>query len=60
MPYEDVRVERRRGAVYDNVIRNIPDPSDGLNIEDAAAEANTLYSNRLVDSNEQILRSEYG
>lgn len=49
----DVDKESYENIIHDNIIRNIPNPSDALSVEEGAAEQNTLYSNALVNSNGQ-------
>jgi parallel beta-helix repeat protein len=36
-------------TIHDNIVMNIPSPSDALSVENGAAEKNTIYSNVLVD-----------
>jgi hypothetical protein len=35
--------------IYDNIMIDIPDPSDALLLENGAASQNTFYSNTLFD-----------
>jgi mannuronan 5-epimerase len=45
----DVDKESYENIIHDNIIRNIPNPSDALSIEEGAARLNTIYSNVLID-----------
>jgi parallel beta-helix repeat protein len=45
----DIDVQSNENIIHDNIIRNIPNPSDALSIENGAAEQNTFYSNVLFD-----------
>jgi parallel beta-helix repeat protein len=45
----DVDKESYENKIHDNIIRNIPNPSDALSVEEKAAEQNTIYSNVLID-----------
>lgn len=42
-------------TIFNNIMRNIPDQSDALFLEEGAAEQNTLYSNILIDSDGNMI-----
>jgi parallel beta-helix repeat protein len=45
----DVDNESYENIIHNNIIKNIPNPSDALSVEEEEAEQNTLYSNTLVN-----------
>lgn len=47
----DIDAQSNENIINNNIIRNIPNPSDALYVEEGATEQNTLYSNILVASN---------
>lgn len=47
----DIDVQSNENIIHDNIIRNIPNLSDALYVEEGATKQNTLYSNILVSSN---------
>jgi len=51
----DLDEESFENIIHDNTIIDIPDPSVALDIEEGAEEQNTLYSNVLIDSNNEQL-----
>jgi mannuronan 5-epimerase len=46
----DVDAQSNDNTIYDNIMKNIPNESDALLLEEGALEQNTLYSNILIDS----------
>jgi len=44
----DLDKESLDNIIHDNVLENIPDPSEAFHIEEGAAANNTLYSNKLI------------
>lgn len=39
--------------IRNNIVENILDPEDAIGLEDKAEDQNTLYSNKIVNSNNQ-------
>ena len=50
----DLDKESVDNMIQGNVIRNIPDPTDALHIEEGAADKNTVHSNKIINSNEVV------
>jgi poly(beta-D-mannuronate) C5 epimerase len=50
----DLDKESLDNMIQGNVIRNIPDPTDALHIEEGAADKNTVHSNKIINSNEVV------
>ncbi len=50
----DLDKESIDNMIQGNVIRNIPDPTDALHIEEGAADKNTVHSNKIINSNEVV------
>lgn len=54
----DVDKASYENMIHDNIIINIPKPSDALYLEDGAANQNTLHSNILIDGNGKEINLE--
>jgi parallel beta-helix repeat protein len=50
----DLDKESYDNVIRGNVIRNIPDPTDALHIEEGAADKNTVHTNKIISANEVV------
>ena len=49
----DLDMDSFENIIYNNTIVNMEDPEDALDIDDAAEDQNTLYSNVLINESGQ-------